>query len=131
MSSLFPKSARPTRGENTGGSFSLVCFPLPFLGGNVPEETWNFWIFKSHLSQSTRRFSSLWWIILVGFSRCFHRYKVRCNSRMVAMDVSDIQRDPYGNDSDIHRDPYGNDSARSALLKAELQLRCLWVCLCS
>lgn len=23
--------------ENKGGSFSLVCFPFPFLGGNAPK----------------------------------------------------------------------------------------------
>lgn len=61
----------------------------------------------------------------------FSQVQVRCNVRMVAMDVSDIHRDPYGNVSAIHRDPYGNVNARSGLLKAELQLRCLWVCLCS
>lgn len=126
MSTLFPKLTRPVRWENTGGSFSLVCFPFPFLEGNDPGETWDFWVFKSHFNQSTRRFPLLWWIILVGFSRCLLRSKVRCSVRVVALEVSDTQRD-------FSRScvflwvlcPYGNGRTHSALLEAELQLKFL------
>lgn len=84
------------------------------------------------LNQSIRRFSLLWWIILGGFSRSFLRYKVRFNIRVVAMGVSDTQRD-FSTSCVflwVFR-PYGNDKTPSALLKAELQQKSLWMCLCS
>lgn len=103
----------------------LFAFPFPFLQGNAREEACESRAFESHLSNSRLRFSSFWWIIFVGFSRRLLRYKVKCNVRMAAINVTDIQS-KWVEYAYVWFSPvwpfysYGNNNIYSVSLRAEL-----------